>query len=90
MWTDFVPVYYGACIDATPIEIGRYMLGFGAIVPATAAAWTFIYLKQRYRPVVWFGWSFVVVGVALLAKAKTGESPDHVIGVSALIGVGLG
>ncbi|KAI0749026.1 hypothetical protein C8Q74DRAFT_1374121 [Fomes fomentarius] len=61
-----------------------------SIVPATAAAWTFIYLKQLYRPVICFGWSFVVVGVALLAKAKTGESPDHVIGVSALIGVGLG
>ncbi|KAI0794025.1 major facilitator superfamily domain-containing protein [Fomes fomentarius] len=86
----FVPVYYGACIDASSDEIGTYMLGFGAIVPATAAAWCFIYLKRLYRPVIWFGWSFVVVGVALLAKAKTGESPDHVIGVSALIGVGLG
>ncbi len=68
------------CVDATPVEIGTYiMLSFGAIVPATAAAWFFNdYSKQRSRPVVWFEWSFVAVAVALLA------------GVSALIGVGLG
>ena len=88
--SDYVPVYYLACTDATLYNTGIYMLGFGAIVPAAIVAWVFIYVKRYYRPAIWFGWSFIVVGVALLSIAKDGESPAHVVRVSGLIGAGLG
>lgn len=85
--TDFFPVYFQACMGASPVLSGIYILSLCAFAPAAIFAGLSVKVTGRYRPQMWIAWVIVLVAMGLLSGSTT-----YGIGTSTgyLVTLGLG
>ncbi|KAI0337292.1 Mfs1.2 [Trametopsis cervina] len=87
----FIPVYYQACKEASPVHSGVLMLGMcislGPVLILTGASVT---VSKRYRPQLWFGWAALTVAQGALSTLEADTSSSHGIGLPMLIALGGG
>ena len=88
--TDYFPVYFQACKLASPVKSGIYLLGFSSLAPAIIATGISIKVLGRYRPQIWMGWIFTVVGLGLMSTVLATDSLAKSIGYVTLLGLGMG
>ncbi|KAI0045564.1 MFS general substrate transporter [Auriscalpium vulgare] len=87
----WVPVYFQACKEASPIAAGvdSFALSY-TISPMSVITGVLIQKTQRYRPFMWVGWVFMIVGVALLCTLGADSSRGSALGYQILAGIGIG
>ncbi|KAI0337303.1 Mfs1.2 [Trametopsis cervina] len=87
----FIPVYYQACKEASPIHSGVLMLGMcitlGPVLVLTGAS---VALSKRYRPQLWFGWIALTVAMGAMSTLEANTPSSHAIGLPLLISLGSG
>lgn len=88
---DYLPVYYQACKDASPLASGVDVLSFcfstGSISIIIGVS---IAVTKRYRPQLWVAWALIVVGVALLSTVSENTPRGASVGYQFIAGVGVG
>ena len=87
---DFIPIYYQACKGATPLTSGVQTLGLAAIAPAAVVGGAVVGISQKYRPPLWAGWCFTMVGFGLLTTITVDDSSARMIGFRIIAGCGIG
>ncbi|KAH9929006.1 Mfs1.1 [Epithele typhae] len=87
----YLPVYYQACKDASPIASGVDLLGlcfatggFAILTGVSVAA------LKRYRPQLWASWALIMLGLGLLSSLTADSPRGASIGYQVLVGVGVG
>ncbi|KAH9911656.1 MFS general substrate transporter [Fomitopsis serialis] len=87
----YLPVYYQACMLASPIRAGTLVFGVAfTVAPTTIVAGAMITVTKRYRPPIWFGWVLLLVGQGLLTTLTATSSKATSIGFQILTGIGIG
>lgn len=88
---DYIPVYFQACKDASPVASG--VDGFGiayTIIPAAIAVGISITKSGRYRPQLWVGWALTLVGAGLFTLIRADTPRITAICYQIVSGIGLG
>ncbi|KAJ7622744.1 major facilitator superfamily domain-containing protein [Mycena polygramma] len=88
--TDFLPVYFQGCKDASAIHSALLGLGVAALAPAAIVAGVLVSKTQRYRPQMWAGWCITILGLALLSTVRQDTPIGRTVFFGAVTGVGLG
>lgn len=89
--SDYLPVYFQACKDASPTRSGVELFGVSFVLaPIGVCTGVSITLSHRYRPQMWAGWVLATIGIGTLIILDEETSLATVIGFEALIGIGLG
>ncbi|KAF8800200.1 MFS general substrate transporter [Phlegmacium glaucopus] len=88
--TYYLPVYFQACKDASPIHSGVLLLGLGSMTPAVIVAGFSVKLTQRYRPQIWTGWVLQIIGMTLMTFINLDTPIALTVGFSIIFGVGAG
>ncbi|KAI0364582.1 MFS general substrate transporter [Pilatotrama ljubarskyi] len=86
----YMPVYYQGCKDASPTKSGLFTLGLSVLAPAAIVASVAVTRTGRYRPQMWAGWCFLLVGLGLCTTLEASDSLGRAIGFSVIAGVGVG
>ncbi|KAH9921355.1 MFS general substrate transporter [Fomitopsis serialis] len=87
----YLPVYYQACMLASPIRAGTLVFGVAfTVAPTTIVAGAMITVTKRYRPPIWFGWVLLLAGQGLLTTLTATSSKAMSIGFQILTGIGIG
>lgn len=87
----YLPVYFQACKDVSPITSGTDILGITCtMAPIGIVAGLSVAATQKYRPQMWLGWVLSTVGVGLLITVNADTPTPTVIGFEVLAGVGIG
>lgn len=88
---DYLPVYYQACKDASPIGSGVDLFGLAfTLLPVGAVSGLSVTKSGRYRPQLWFAWICLVVGAGLLSTLHFDSSRGASIGYQIILGFGIG
>lgn len=91
MFTDYLPVYYQACKNASPIASGVDLFGTAfTIAPMSVVSGVIITATKKYRPPIWFGWGLVLIGHGLLSTLHADTSRAKSIGYQIILGSGIG
>ncbi|KAF7308181.1 Iron permease [Mycena chlorophos] len=87
----YLPVYYQACFDASPIRSAVDFLPSGLLTaPFAFLAGVATAVLKKYRPVQYFAWVFCVFGYGIFSLQRV-NSPQHFwLGVQIPLCVGLG
>ncbi|KZP17646.1 iron permease, partial [Athelia psychrophila] len=89
--TYYLPLFYQACQGASPIATGVDTFGVTFTVsPVGIIGGASIAASKRYRPQLWMGWCFLLVGTGLLTLLEVDSARGMSIGFQAVSGVGLG
>jgi hypothetical protein len=89
--SDFLPVYFQAVKDASPIRSGVDIFGATfTIAPFAIINGISILLLNRYRPQNYLAWVLGIIGMALLSTLKADSSRGLNIGYQIIEGAGLG
>ncbi|KAI0667901.1 Mfs1.2 [Trametes maxima] len=87
----YLPVYYQACKDATPLGSAVDMLGLslsmGPIVIISSVSVTAL---KIYRPQHWLGWAIFMVGMGVFTTIDADTSMGQTVGLPLLLGAGAG
>ncbi|GJE91675.1 MFS general substrate transporter [Phanerochaete sordida] len=87
----FIPIYFQACRDASPIRSGVEMFGYGLTVgPFLILTGISISITKRYRVQLWLAWVLVMVGMGLCSTVSADSPLAHAIGYWVLPGIGTG
>jgi predicted MFS family arabinose efflux permease len=89
----YFPVYFQACMDASPIASGVDIFGLAfTIAPSAIIVGLTIARSHSYRPQIWLSWCLVVIGVALFSTLGVNGSNDRgkAIGYQVIEGSGIG
>ncbi|TFY81266.1 hypothetical protein EWM64_g2741 [Hericium alpestre] len=87
----YLPVYFQACKDASPIASGVDVFGLAfSIAPFAMIGGLTIAKSGRYRPQIWFAWVLIMIGSGLLTTVNADTSRARVIGFEIVAGAGLG
>ncbi|KAI0795826.1 iron permease [Abortiporus biennis] len=87
----WVPTFYQACYNASPIHSGVLFLptcgvvGFCIVAGGVSVAAT-----KRYRPQIWFSWAIVVVATGFISTLRADSTIHYAIGVPILLAMGIG
>ncbi|KAH7907493.1 major facilitator superfamily domain-containing protein [Hygrophoropsis aurantiaca] len=87
----YVPVYFQACMSASPIASG--VDRFGAVftlAPAGIVAGASVTRSGGYRVQLWIAWSLVVVGMAMLSTLDADSSRAYAVAIQIIGGCGAG
>lgn len=60
------------------------------LAPSALIAGVIVNRSGRYRPQMWFGWCLVLLGLGFFTTLKAGDEVSQAIGLSVLVGVGIG
>jgi hypothetical protein len=89
--SDYLPVYYQACKDASPTASGVDLFGIAfSIAPITMLTGFSVNVFKRYRPQLWLGWAILVVASGLLNTITADSSRAKSIGFQIINGLGIG
>ncbi|KIJ48812.1 hypothetical protein M422DRAFT_225924 [Sphaerobolus stellatus SS14] len=86
----YIPVYFQAVKDTTPLAAGVHMLGLASIALSAVIGGTSVKILQRYRPQIWLGWILMIIGMALFTTIKLQSPSGSAIGFSVVYGIGAG
>ncbi|KAJ7680653.1 Mfs1.2 [Mycena polygramma] len=87
----YLPVYYQACKDATPLKSGVYMLGLTLTLgPSVVVAGVSVSKIKIYRPQLWFGWCLFAVGMGVFVTLGFDAPLAHGIGIPVISGAAAG
>ena len=88
---DFLPVYYQACKDASPIASGVDLFGLCFTSgPIAVIAGASVAITKRYRPQLWLAWCLMMIGLGLMSQITESTSRGASIGYQVPIGIGVG
>lgn len=88
---DYIPVYFQACKDATPILSGVYMLALCFTMgPFNILSSISVTITKRYRPQIWFAWAAMLIGIATFTIVRADTSLGTVLGLLVVIAIGTG
>ena len=89
--SDYLPVFFQACLGATPIRSGVDMLATALIIaPFALAAGITVQAMNKYRPVNLVGWIITVVGFGLLSMLKADDAVGKWVGYQIVASIGTG
>ncbi|KAJ6550611.1 iron permease [Mycena vulgaris] len=87
----YLPVYFQACMDASPIASGVDIFGLAfSVAPFALLVGLSIARSHQYRPQIWLSWALVVTGLGLLTTLHADSSRAKAIGFQLVPGAGLG
>ncbi|KAJ6456089.1 iron permease [Mycena sanguinolenta] len=87
----YMPVYFQACKDASPIASGVDIFGIAfSVAPSALLVGLSITRTRQYRPQIWLSWSLVIVGLAMFSTLSVDSSRAKAIGFQLISGAGLG
>lgn len=89
--SDYLPVYYQACKDATPLQSAIDMLGLSlSMGPIVIIASVSVTALRMYRVQHWLGWAVFMVGMGVFTTLDADAPISHAIGLPLLLGIGSG
>ncbi|KAJ6474403.1 major facilitator superfamily domain-containing protein [Mycena vitilis] len=87
----YMPVYFQACMDASPIASGVDIFGLAfSVAPSALIVGLSIARSHQYRPQIWLSWSLVVIGTGLFTTLHADSTRAKAIGLQIIPGSGLG
>jgi len=87
----YLPVYYQACKDSSPIASGVDLFGLSfSTAPFSIVAGISITGTKRYRPQIWIAWCALLIGTGLLSSVTENTSRATSIGFQVIVGIGVG
>ncbi|KAJ7104120.1 Mfs1.2 [Mycena belliarum] len=87
----YLPVYYQACKEASPTASGVDLFGLTfSSAPMSIFAGISVGITKRFRPQMWMGWCFMLVGFGLLSIVTFDTSRAESIGYQIIVGSGIG
>ncbi|KAH8102918.1 Mfs1.2 [Cristinia sonorae] len=87
----FLPAYYQACKDATPITSSVKTLSLSLVIaPTVAVAGVSVTKFQCYRPQLWLAWCLFMAGMGSFTIIRADSPIALSIGLCVLVSVGTG
>ncbi|KAJ7151953.1 iron permease [Mycena filopes] len=87
----YMPVYFQACMDASPIASGVDIFGLAfSVAPSALIVGLSIARSHQYCPQIWVSWALVVIGTGLFSTLHADSSRARAIGFQIIPGAGLG
>jgi EmrB/QacA subfamily drug resistance transporter len=91
VWTYYIPVYFQACRDASPIRSSVEMFGVTFVVgPMVVIGGVSASILKKYRPQMWFGWILAVIGAGAFSTVGANTPLSQAIGLPAIGSSGSG
>lgn len=88
---DYLPAYYQACKDASPVHSGVDLLGYSiSIAPVIVIAGVSVTITKRYRPQIWSAWILFIAGIVILATVQADSPIGQPIAATCLLGIASG
>ena len=89
--TDYFPVYFQACMDASPIRSGVMLFPTALVnAPFSIVAGIIIKGSGKYRLPNYAGWILMLIGFGLQTLLKAGSSTGAWVGFQFITAVGVG
>ncbi len=90
-YPDYLPVYYQACKDATPLRSAVDMLGLSlSMGPIIIISSISVTVLRVYRTQHWIGWAIFMLGMGIFTTLDADAPLSHAIGLPLLLGAGAG
>ncbi|KAJ3004101.1 hypothetical protein NUW54_g4970 [Trametes sanguinea] len=87
----YIPVYFQACMDATPINSSVKMLPTTLVCAPMAIVFGVVIKKvQKYRAVNYFGWILMLIGFGLFTLLKADSPTSMWAGFQVITAAGIG
>jgi len=87
----YLPVYFQACKDASPLKSGVDVLPYSlSIAPFAIVAGATAAGASKYRPQNVIAWVFIIIGMGLQSTLHAGSATRNWIGFQIVAGVGFG
>ncbi|TCD70608.1 hypothetical protein EIP91_002638 [Steccherinum ochraceum] len=87
----YLPAYYQACKDASPIRSAVLMLSMALVTsPTTIIGSVSVNVTQKYRPQLWIAWVIYVAGIGSLISIHADSSLALSVGLTVLVAFGSG
>jgi hypothetical protein len=88
---DYLPVYFQACLGASPIASGVDLFGIAFTAsPFGMLSGISVAQSGRYRPQIWLGWALSVIGIGLMTLLKADSPRSYALGFEVVAGGGIG
>ena len=87
----FLPLYFQAVLDASPILSGVYLFPFVLSLSfVSVAGGIFIKKTGKYLPPIWFGMLFMTIGFGLYIDLPVGRTWGRIFPFQIIAGLGVG
>ncbi|CAL1715229.1 unnamed protein product [Somion occarium] len=87
----YIPIYFQACLGASPIRSGVDMLATALIIsPFALICGIVVKVTGKYRPVNYVGWVLMIIGFGLLSLLKADSNTGQWVGYQVLVSAGTG
>ena len=88
---DYLPVYFQACKDASPIRSSVDMFAYFFVLgPCVIMGGVSVAVLKRYRPQLWTGWAIAVTGAGLYTMVSADTALSVAIGLQVITGASIG
>ncbi len=89
--TVYLPVYFQACKDSSPIGSGVNVLAYSlSIAPFAIVAGGTATAMNKYKPQNVIAWAFIAIGMGLQSTLHADSSTRNWIGFQIIAGMGFG
>ncbi len=89
--TDYLPVYFQACMDATPIRSSINVFATTLVVsPFSIICGVLVKVTNKYRPLNYIGWALSMIGCGLLTLLKADSHTSQWAGFQIVAAMGIG
>ncbi|KAJ7838312.1 iron permease [Mycena leptocephala] len=87
----WLPLYFQACKDASPISAGIDLFAMTfTLGPVAVLGGLVVQTTGRYRQPMWFGWIAIIIGTALLSRLDENSALSTSSIFQVILGVGMG
>ncbi|GBE86270.1 Efflux pump FUS6 [Sparassis crispa] len=87
----YLPVYFQACLNASPIRSGVQSLPTALVIaPFAMICGVTVQIMNKYRPVNAMGWILMIIGLGLLCLLKANSDASQWIGFQIVAAAGTG
>ncbi|KAI0327038.1 iron permease [Cubamyces sp. BRFM 1775] len=87
----YLPVYFQACMDATPINSSVKLLATTLVcAPVSLVCGGTVKKMQKYRPANYAGWTLMLIGFGLFTLLKADSSTGMWAGFQVITAAGIG
>ena len=89
--TDYLPIFFQACLGASPIRSGVDMLATALVIaPFALLGGVMVQVQGKYRPANYIGWVITIIGFGLLTLLKADSSTGKWVGYQVVTAAGTG